>query len=111
MSKLTNQAQLIGRLGKDAEVFTFDDGTNKCRAVLSTNEEYVGLDGATIRRTVWHDIVAWGDLALVLGGLKKGQKLIVQGRISYRSYEDGEGHCRYITEIVASELLIITNDE
>jgi single-strand DNA-binding protein len=39
--------------------------------------------------------------------LKKGAEIAVEGRLAYRTYEDGEGHTRYVTEIVASEMLML----
>ena len=53
-------------------------------------------------------MVTWGALADVAGQyLKKGAEIAIEGRLAYRTYEDGEGHTRYVTEIVASEMLML----
>ena len=102
MNALRNKVQLIGRLGKDAETITFDDGKVKARFPVATNETFRNSEGEKVERTQWHDVVAWGGLAEVAGQyLKKGAEVAVEGRLTYRTYEDGEGQTRYITEVVA----------
>ena len=61
-----------------------------------------------MERTQWHDVVVWGKLSEVAGSyLQKGSEVAVEGRLSYRTYEDSEGHTRYVTEVVANELLLL----
>jgi single-strand DNA-binding protein len=61
-----------------------------------------------VERTQWHDVVAWGPLAdLLAQNLRKGAEVALEGRIAYRTYEDAGGHTRYVTEVVASEFLIL----
>ena len=61
-----------------------------------------------MERTQWHDVIAWGGLAEVAGQyLRKGAEVTLEGRLTYRTYEDGEGQTRYITEVVANELLML----
>jgi len=111
MNNLRNQVQLIGRLGRDAETITFDDGKVKTRLVISTNDSWSGQDkDQVIQRTQWHDVVAWDDLAQLLSSSRMGDKIAIQGRLTYRTYEDGNGISRYITEIVASNVLHINPD-
>ena len=108
MNALRNKVQLIGRLGKDAETITFDDGKVKARFPLATNEHLRNSEGEKVERTQWHDVVAWGGLAEVAGQhLMKGLEIAVEGRLTYRTYEDGEGQTRYITEVVANEMLML----
>ena len=108
MNALRNKVQLIGRLGKDAETITFDDGKVKARFPVATNESFRNGEGERVERTQWHDVVAWGGLAEVaVQYLKKGAEVAVEGRLTYRTYEDGEGQTRYITEVVAGEMLML----
>lgn len=108
MNALRNKVQLIGRLGKDAETITFDDGKVKARFPVATNETFRNGEGEKVERTQWHDVVAWGGLAEVAGQhLRKGLEIAVEGRLTYRTYEDGEGQTRYITEVVANEMLML----
>ena len=103
MNALRNKVQLIGRLGKDVEVMTFDDGKVKARFPVATNEVFKNKEGEKVERTQWHDVVTWGGLAEVAGQhLKKGLEVAVEGRLSYRTYEDGEGHTRYICLLYTS---------
>ena len=107
MNALRNKVQLIGRLGKDAETITFDDGKVKARFPVATNEQFRNGEGEKVERTQWHDVIAWGGLAEVAGQyLRKGAEVALEGRLTYRTYEDGEGQTRYITEVVANELLM-----
>ena len=59
--------------------------------------------------TMWSRGARWRmSLADVAGQyLKKGAEIAIEGRRAYRTYEDGEGHTRYVTEIVASEMLML----
>ena len=98
MNALRNKVQLIGRLGKDAETITFDDGKVKARFPVATNESFRNGEGERVERTQWHDVVAWGGLAEVAGQyLKKGAEVAVEGRLIYRTYEDGEAFGRVMT--------------
>ena len=108
MNALRNKVQLIGRLGKDAETITFDDGKVKARFSLATNEHFRNKEGEKVERTQWHDVVAWGGLAELAGQhLRRGLEIAVEGRLTYRTYEDGEGQTRSITEVVANEMLML----
>jgi len=108
MNALRNKVQLIGRLGKDPELVQFEEGKTKASFPLATNEIYKNASGERMERTQWHDVVVWGKLSEVVGAyLKKGSEVAVEGRLSYRTYEDSEGHTRYVTEVVANELLLL----
>jgi single-strand DNA-binding protein len=59
-------------------------------------------------RTEWHNIVAWRKLAEICGEwLKKGKKVYIEGRIQTRSYDDKNGVKKYITEIVADDMIML----
>ncbi len=108
MNALRNKVQLIGRLGKDPELVQFEEGKTKASFPLATNEVYKNASGERMERTQWHDVVVWGKLSEVAASyLQKGSEVAVEGRLSYRTYEDAEGHTRYVTEVVASELLLL----
>jgi len=107
MNNLKNQVQLIGRLGNDPDMICFDDGKVKTKAVICTTDQWRDYsdDAPPIVKSQWHDIVAWGPCAEQLAKGKKGSRLVVQGRLTYRAYEDGDGVTRYITEIIVNNLL------
>ncbi len=107
MSTLKNSVQLIGRLGKDPEIRTFDSG-KKASFTIATNETYKNQKGEKVEDTQWHNLVIWGKLADVAGQfLKKGSEVAIQGKLIYRSYETAGGEKRYITEINVSDLVML----
>ena len=75
---------------------------------MATNESFRNGEGERVERTQWHDVVMWGALAEIAGQyLKQGTEVAVEGRLAYRTYEDSEGHTRYVTEVVAGEMLML----
>lgn len=102
---------LIGHLGKDPDVRTLDSGTKVCQFTLATTEKGYTLQNGTQvpDRTEWHNIVLWKGLADVAGKyLHKGDKVFIEGKIRSRSYEDNNKVKRYITEIFADNMEILS---
>lgn len=109
MKALNNRVQLIGHLGADPEVKTFENGSVMARLSLATSERAVGNKGEKAIRTQWHQLVVWGKLAEICGKyLQKGREIAVEGRIAYRAFTDSEGNSRLITEITVNDLLMIS---
>ena len=110
MNTLRNRVQLIGNLGQDPEPKTLESGKKVVRFSLATSDSFKNSDGQKVNETTWHNVVAWNSLADIAGKyLKKGREVAVEGRIVYRSYEDKAGATKYITEIIANELLMLRN--
>jgi single-strand DNA-binding protein len=108
MNALRNKVQLIGRLGQDPEIRTLESGKKVAHFNLATNESYRNSEGTKIDETTWHSIVAWNGLAeLTSKYLSKGKEVCIEGRISYRSYTDKNGLQKNITEIVATDLVML----
>ena len=108
MNNLRNRVQLIGNLGQDPETKTLESGKKVVKFTLATNESHRDGDGQKISETTWHNVIAWNGLADIAGKyLKKGKEVAVEGRIVYRSYEDKAGVTKYVTEIVANDLLML----
>lgn len=106
MNALRNSVQLIGRLGTDVEFKTLSSGSNVATFPIATNEYYKNSDGEKVNKTEWHNIVAWGKTAELMNSiLTKGSEVIIQGKITSRSYEDKDGNKKYVTEIKASEFV------
>jgi single-strand DNA-binding protein len=101
---MINKVTLIGNLGGDPEVRTLENGTPVGRFSLATNENYKDKDGNWQSQTEWHNVVVWRDLAERSKNLKKGGKVYVEGKISYRKYTDKDGVERSVTDIVANTL-------
>ncbi len=106
MKSLRNSVQLIGRLGKDPEVKTFNN-SKKASFSIATTDSYKNQKGEKIEDTQWHNIVIWGKLADVAGKyLKKGTEVCVEGKLVHRAYEAG-GEKKYVTEINVNDLLML----
>ncbi|HVN58028.1 MAG TPA: single-stranded DNA-binding protein [Bacteroidales bacterium] len=108
MNSLKNRVQLIGNLGQDPESKTLESGKKMARFTLATSDSFKNGEGQKVSETTWHNIIAWNNLADIAGKyLKKGGQVAIEGRIVYRSYEDKNGVTKYVTEIVANELLLL----
>jgi single-strand DNA-binding protein len=109
MNTLRNKVSLIGRLGGQPEVTTFETGRTLARFTMATNESYKDKDGQWQENTQWHTINAWGRIAeRVKKVLHKGQEVIVEGKLVHQTYETKEGEKRYGTVIEATEFLLLT---
>lgn len=110
MNALRNKVQLIGRLGQDPEIKTLDSGKKVAHFTMATNETYKSADGSKTEETTWHSIVAWNGLAeLTSKYLKRGREVCIEGRINYRSYTDKNGVPKSVTEIVASDMVLLSS--
>jgi single-strand DNA-binding protein len=104
-----NKVILIGNLGKDPEVITFETA-KKVIFPLATTEVYKNKDGQRMEQTDWHNIVCWRGLADIAEKiLKKGTQLYVEGKLRTRSWEDKDGNKRYITEVLAESFTVLAN--
>lgn len=104
-----NKVILIGNLGKDPELRTFEGGNAVANFTLATTEVFHDKSGNKVEQTEWHNIAMWGKLAEIAGKLlRKGAKIYVEGRIKNRSWEDREGHKKHVTEIVAENFTLLS---
>jgi single-strand DNA-binding protein len=107
-SSIKNSVQLIGNIGKDIQLISFDNGNKKASFVLATNDYYTNNKGEKVKQTEWHNLVAWGKTAeFISESLSKGTEVAIQGKLTNRSYEDKEGTTKYITEVVVNEFFKI----
>lgn len=104
MARGVNKVILIGNLGKDPEVFSFETGVKKVTFSLATTEIYRNKEGQDVEQTEWHNIVVWRSLADIAEKfLRKGSQVYIEGRIRYRTYEK-DGQKKYITDIEADNI-------
>ena len=116
MSRSLNKVMLIGNLGADPEVRSTNNGGRVANFSLATSRQWNSQGGEKQEKTEWHRIVAWnnnrsggmGLADIVEKYCKKGDKVYVEGRIEYRSWQDRENQTRYSTEIVVSDLIMLT---
>lgn len=107
MAFALNKVQLIGLLGKDPELKYTPSGVAVATFSIATSEKWKDADGNSQEKTEWHNIVAWKKLAEICGEyLKKGKKVYIEGKLQTRNYEK-DGVKRYVTEIVAEQLIML----
>ena len=98
-----NRATLLGHAGRDPELRDLNNGGRAAVFTLATTEKWTDREGRPGEATQWHRIVVYGPtVAAVETMLKKGDAVLVEGRIATREYRDREDIARTITEIVVS---------
>jgi single-strand DNA-binding protein len=105
---------LIGNLGADPEVRSTANGSRVANLSVATSRQWNNQAGEKQEKTEWHRIVVWNSRVSKLADfaekyLKKGDRVYVEGRIEYRTWEDREGNTRYSTEINARELIPLSS--
>ncbi len=106
-----NKVMLIGNVGVDPEVRYVDADKPVARIRLATTERGYTLQNGTQvpDHTDWHTILLWNKLAKVVEQyVHKGDKLYIEGRIRYTTYDDKQGQRRYTTEIWADNMEMLT---
>ena len=111
-NNIKNSVHLLGNVGKDVVLTSLENGNKKASAIIATNEFYNNKNGEKIKKTVWHNIIAWGKLADIAEKyLAKGAEVAIEGKLTSRTYTDKEGNKKYITEIQANELLMLGSNK
>ena len=106
-----NKVMLIGNVGKEPVVRYYDHDQAVATFTLATTERGYTLQNGTQvpDRTEWHNIVLMRGLAKVAEKyVHKGDKLYIEGRIRYRTYDDQKGVRRYLTEIYADNMEMLS---
>lgn len=97
-----NSVQILGNLARDPELrFTKTGRAIATFRVAATNTYVDSTTNETKEQTAFVNCVAWGKTGEAVGNCKKGERLLVNGRIQTRSYEDSNGQKKYVTEVVA----------
>jgi len=114
VSRSLNKAMLIGNLGADPEVRTTNNGGKVANLSLATSRQWTAQNGEKQEKTEWHRVICWNNKGFQLADLaekymKKGDRIYVEGRIEYRTWEDREKQTRYVTEIIAREVLLLSS--
>src|SRR6478735_2052973 len=103
-----NKVILVGNLGADPDMRYTPSGQGVCELRVATSESWNDKNGQRQERTEWHRIVVWGKRAEVCSKyLSKGRQIYVEGRIQTRSWDDKDGNKKYMTEIIAQEVVFI----
>ncbi|MGH8570820.1 MAG: single-stranded DNA-binding protein [Gammaproteobacteria bacterium] len=116
MSRSLNKVLLIGNLGADPEVRSTNNGSRVATLSVATSRQWTGQNGDKQEKTEWHRVICWNNKGAGGSGLadiaerflKKGDKVYIEGRIEYRTWEDREKQTRYVTEVIARELIMLS---
>ena len=106
-----NKVMLIGNVGKEPVVRYYDHDQAVATFTLATTERGYALPNGTQvpDRTDWHNIVLYRGLAKIVERyVHKGDKLYVEGRIHYRTYDDQKGIRHYVTEVYADSMDLLS---
>ncbi len=112
VSRSLNKVMIIGNLGADPEVRSTNNGSRVATLSVATSRQWTGNTGEKQEKTEWHRVICWNNKGSGLADiaekyLKKGDKVYIEGRIEYRTWEDREKQTRYVTEIIARELIML----
>jgi len=103
-----NKVSLIGNLGRDPELRFTQGGRAVANFSMATTDSWQDKEGNNQERTEWHKIVVFGKLAEICNQyLSKGRQIYIEGRLQTRDYEDRDGNKRYVTEVVANEMIML----
>ena len=98
-----NRATLLGHAGRDPELRDLGNGGRAAVFTLATTEKWTDREGKPAEATEWHRVVVYGPaVGAVETMLRKGDRVMVEGKIATRAFRDKEGNDRAITEIVVS---------
>lgn len=112
MNSLRNRVQLIGNLGADPEIKSFEKDKKLAKMNLATTESYKDSKGELVKETQWHSLVAFGKTAEIAEKfLKKGKEVAIEGKLVTRTYEDKDGVKKYFTEVNVNEILLLRGNK
>lgn len=103
MAGSLNKVMLIGNLGRDPEVRTFQNGNKVCNLRIATSETWKDRNtGERRERTEWHSVAIFNDglIRVAEQFLRKGSKVYIEGQLQTRKWQDQSGADRYSTEVV-----------
>lgn len=101
-----NRVELIGTLGRDAELKFTPGGTAITKFSIATNRRWKDKNSNEWKEeTDWHNIILWSSEKLS-EYLTKGKQVYVEGRLQTRNYEK-DGHKVYVTEVVAEDVILL----
>ena len=104
-----NKVMLAGRLGRDAEVRHTKGGLIVANFSLGTEEWYKDRLGEWQKKTAWHRVQVWGDVAeTVSANLRQGARVYVEGKLIIRNWIDKQNKKHRSTEVVASDVRFLT---
>lgn len=105
-----NKVMIIGQLGCDPEMRYTPSGRPVTSYSVAARRTWTSGDGDRREETEWFNVVAWGNLAEICKQhLRKGQTVYIEGRLQTRGWDDADGKKHFRTEVVASEMIILSD--
>ncbi len=103
-----NKVIILGNLGKAPEIHHLENGRMRVQLTVATHDAYKTKEGEKINHTDWHEVVLWTPLAEIAAQyLTKGSQVYIEGKLNHRFYTDKQGQQKYITQIVAQQLVLL----
>jgi len=110
MGRDLNKVMIIGHLGRDPEMRYTPSGRPMTKFSVATSRSWTTSDGERRSETEWFNVVTWGRLAEICDQyLSKGHQVYIEGRLQTRRWEDEDGNRRSMVEIVANEMLMLSD--
>lgn len=110
MAGSVNKVILIGNLGRDPEVRSFQNGGKVCNLRIATSETWKDRNtGERREKTEWHSVAIFqeGLVRIAEQYLKKGSKVYIEGQLQTRKWQDQQGNDRYSTEVRARDMTML----
>ena len=106
---MINKVILLGNVGADPEVRTFEDGNKVARIRMATTERtFNPKTQERGEKTQWHTVTVWRGLAGVVEQyIRKGSQIYIEGKLNYTEWQDATGNKRYGVEVVCDELKML----
>ena len=106
MARSFNQATVYGNVTRDPELRTIPSGTSVATFAVATNRQWKTPEGEQKESVEFHNVVSWGKQAEIVSQyVKKGDKILVVGRLQTRNWDDQQGIKHYRTEIVSQDVV------
>lgn len=108
MARDLNKVQLTGRLGADPELRYTAQGSAVVTFRVASNRSWIASTGEAHEDTEWFRVVAWNRLAEICNEyLTKATRVYIEGRVQTRQWVDTSGQTRYVTEVIASDMILL----
>jgi len=109
MSRGLNKVMIIGNVGREPELRFTSTGKPVTSFSVAVSRRWVDSKNERREETEWFNVVAWGNLAEICSQyVNRGRQVYVEGRLQTRSWDDDQGQRQYRTDVIASEVTILS---
>lgn len=102
-----NRIELIGHVGRDIEVKQISEDRCVGRFSVATSEAYKDKNGEWQDNTEWHTVICWRKSAEQLQKITKGKLMFIEGKMTYRSYQNDSNETKYVSEVICNQFRIL----